>query len=285
MGRKSKAGDYRLAVCQFEPEMLDKAANLEKIADMARSASFAGAELIVFPECCVTGYPVTPELSRAVLGLAEPVMGPEPGPSVRALEQISREVGASLVVGLPERLDVSVANSAVFVAPDAGVAGCFRKVHLWEADREFFERGNEFPTFEGPAGCFGVLICYDLEFPESARSLALQGAQVVVAPTADMSPWQDYQRVFCRARAMENQIFFASANYIGTVESVEFFGGSIIADPYGRVLAEAGTAEAILVADIDLSLIPKVTAELQYLGQRRPEMYGTLSRVRTEASA
>jgi 5-aminopentanamidase len=270
-------GSYRLGVCQFEPVMLDKAANLAKIEDMARRAALAGAQLIVFPECCLSGYPVTPELSREVLALAEEVSGPQKGPSVARLERLSQELGVHLVVGFPERWGGVAANSAMVLAPQIGVAGCFRKVHLWEADREFFEPGREFAVYDAPAGRYGAVICFDFEFPESARLLTLQGANLVVAPTADMVPWQSYQNVFCRARAMENQIFFAVANYLGTVETVEFFGGSIIADPYGRVLAEAGTAEAILVADIDLSLIPKVTSELQYLAQRRPELYDALA--------
>jgi 5-aminopentanamidase len=264
---------YRLSVCQFEPTMLDKAANLVKIEEMARRAAMTGAQLIVFPECCLSGYPVTPELSREVLALAEEAAGPLRGPSVLALERLSTELGVQLVVGLPERHSEGVSNSAVVVAPDVGVIGCFRKVHLWVCDRDFFEPGDSFPVFDAPVDRFGVLICFDFEFPESARALALQGARVVVAPTADGVPWQRYQRVFSQARAMENQIFFAVANYIGTVESVEFFGGSVIVDPYGRVLAEAGTAEAILVADVDINLVRRAVADLEYLSLRRPELY------------
>lgn len=278
MTTEEPEGSYCLSVCQFEPTMLDKPANLAKIEDMARRAAMAGAQLIVFPECCLSGYPVTPEFSREVLALAEEATGPLRGPSVLALERLSTELGVHLVVGLPERLDHGVANSAVVVAPDVGVAGCFRKAHLWEADRGFFEPGHEFPVFDAPVDRFGVVICFDFEFPESARMLALQGARAVVAPTADMVPWQHYQRVFAQARAMENQIFFAVANYMGTVESVEFFGGSIIVDPYGRVLAEAGSAEAILVADVDIALLHRATADLQYLHQRRPELYSALAR-------
>lgn len=269
---------YRLGVCQFQPTMLDIGANLTKIDQMARRAALAGAELVVFPECCVSGYPVTSELSRAVLAIAEPVMGANRGPSVRFLEKLSSDLGVHLVVGLPERIGEVYANSAVTIAPGTGVVDTFQKMHLWAPDREFFQPGDHFAVHQGPVGQFGVVICFDIEFPECARALALQGATTVVVPTANMVPWQEYQRVYCRARAMENQIFVAIANYLGTVESVEFCGGSLIADPYGRIIAEAGTAEAVLVADIDLDIARRATEELDYLGQRRPELYGTLSK-------
>lgn len=269
----------RVAVCQFEPKMMDKTANLAKIEDMARRAALAGAELIVFPECCLSGYPVTPELSRQVMALAEEVHGPRRGPSVLRLERLAAEVGADLVVGLPERDGDTVANTAVVVSASDGVVGAHRKAHLWVADREFFTAGEGFATFSGPFGLYGVLICYDVEFPEAARLLALQGARLIVVSTANMAPWQEYQRVFSRARAMENQLFMAAANYIGTVESVEFFGGSIIVDPFGRVLAAAGSAEAILVADLDADLIAEASAATDYLNQRRPALYGPLSEV------
>lgn len=269
---------YRLGVCQFEPVMLDKQANLAKIGDMTRRAAMAGADLVVFPECCVSGYPVTPDLSREVLALAEPVVGPDPGPSVRALERLSSELGVHLVVGLPERIGDVVSNSAVNIAPDRGVIGTFQKIHLWPPDREFFRPGERFNVYDGPGGRYGVVICYDIEFPESIRSLALQGARTAVVPNACMVPWQEYPRVYCRARAMENQIFVGVANYLGKVADVEFFGGSVIADPYGRIIAEAGTAEAVLVADVDLDLVRQVTVELDYLNQRRPELYGALAK-------
>lgn len=267
----------RLGVCQFEPAMLDVQANLAKIEQMARRAVAAGADLVVFPECCLSGYPVTRELSRAVFQIAETALGEDRGPSVRVLERLSTELNVHLVVGLPERDGDVVANSAVSVAPGIGVVGTSHKVHLWPPDREFFRPGDHFSVHPGPAGRYGVVICYDIEFPESARTLALQRANTVVVPTANMVPWQEYQRVYCRARAMENQVFVAIANYLGTVESVEFFGGSVIADPYGRIIAEAGTAEAVLVADIDLDLVRRATEELDYLAQRRPEVYGALS--------
>jgi len=268
---------YRLGVCQFEPVMLDKQANLAKIEDMARRAALAGADMIVFPECCVSGYPVTPDLSREVLALAETVVGPDRGPTARFLEKLSSELGLYLVVGLPERRGDVVSNSAVSVSPQTGVIGTFQKMHLWPPDREFFRPGDTFNVYEGPGGTYGVVICYDIEFPESIRSLALQGARTAVVPNACMVPWQEYPRVYCRARAMENQIFVAVANYLGKVEDVEFFGGSVIADPYGRIIAEAGTAEAVLVADVDLDLARRVTEELDYLNQRRPETYGALT--------
>jgi predicted amidohydrolase len=147
---------------------------------------------------------------------------------------------------------------------------------MWKEEGEVFTRGQYFTVQEGPIGRLGSLICYDLEFPEPARVLALKGACVLAVSTANFRPWVELQRVYARSRAMENSMFVAVSNCIGKVESTEFFGGSIIVNPYGHILSEAGEAEAVLVADIDLSRIGKATEDCDYIKKRRPELYDEL---------
>jgi predicted amidohydrolase len=270
------SGTYRVACCQFEPVFLNKEANTEKMEDMARRGALAGAQLLIFPECCVTGYG-TGNLIHEMTKLAEVVFGPNKGQTVQRIEALANELDIWIIFGLPELVDGTIYNSSVNVVPEKGVVGSFYKLHLWEAEAQVFGSGKSFSIWDGPLGRVGSLICFDIEFPEAARTLTLMGAHLLAVPTANMRPWEEFQRVYARSRAMENSMFVAVSNCIGTVNSTEFFGGSIIVDPYGHVLSEAGSSEAILVADIDLELINKATKDLDYVNKRRAELYNQIS--------
>ncbi len=272
-------GDYRIAVCQFEPVFLDKQSNLGRMEDLAQRAVLGGARLVIFPECCVTGY-AEGESVVEMARQAESVKGSDKGVSVQRLEKLSKDLEAQLIVGIPTFVNGSVYNSALHILPDRGVVSSYSKTHLWGTEGKVFAGGEEFSVRQGPAGLLGFLICYDLEFPEVARVLSLMGAQLLVVCTANMRPWEESQRVYARARAMENCVYVAIANCIGMFGSMNFFGGSIIVDPYGNVLAEAGTREAVLVADIDLELVKRAANETDYFNKRRTELYDALSELR-----
>jgi (R)-amidase len=267
--------NYRLAVCQFEPVFLDKTANLNKIEDMAQRSVLAGAQLVIFPECCITGYKPGKSLIN-IAEQAEVIKGNDRGPSVRRMEKLSDDLKAQFIFGVPELSDETTYNSAVHVAPGKGVVGSYHKVHMWESEGEVFLEGDEFFVRNAPAGRLGSLICYDLEFPEASRILALMGAHLIAVSTANRVPWGKYQCVFARSRAMENSVFVAVANCIGKIGSKEFFGGSIIVDPYGRVLTEAGDSEAILIADINIETVDKAAKETEYFKKRRVGIYGRI---------
>ena len=273
---RKTSGTYRVATCQFEPVFLDKEANIEKMEDMARRAALAGAQLVIFPECCVTGYG-TGHLVHEMAKLAEVVSGLNMGQATQRMEALANEMDIRVIFGLPELVDGTVYNSAVHVMPQESVVGSFQKLHLWETEAQVFSSGKRFTIWDGPLGCVGPLVCFDLEFPEAARTLTLMGANLLAVPTANMRPWEEFQRVYARSRAMENSMFVAVSNCIGKLNSTEFFGGSIIVDPYGHVLSEAGGSEAILVADIDLELINKATQDLDYVNKRRAELYNQIS--------
>jgi predicted amidohydrolase len=267
-----KREEYRIAVCQFEPVFLDKHANLEKMEALAQQAVAEGAQLTIFPECCVTGYAVG-EQAHEMVKQAEVVKGSNKGPSIQRLEKLSKELNLQLIFGIPELISGAIYNSAVHITPGHGVVSAYHKMHMWDTEGKVFKTGKEFGIGPGPAGSLGFLVCYDLEFPEVARILSLKGAQLLVVSTANMRPWEESQRVYARARAMENCVYVAVANCIGKSGSTEFFGGSIIVDPYGNVLKEAGSTEAVLVADIDLERINKAVSENDYFNKRRPELY------------
>ena len=267
------SAQFRLAMAQFEPMLLDKHSNLETLEAFCRRAASTGVDVIVFPECVLTGYPTTPELSHEVLALAEPLATQSIGHSVQHMIEVSHELNMTIVFGLPELDGNRIFNSAAIITPEQGLIGSYRKTHLWEPDREFFTPGGTMPVFSTRTGTLGCTICFDHEFPETVRALALSGAEMVVSPTATFSPWEEYQSVYARSRAMENQIFFGVSNLVGSVDGTQFFGKSIIVDPYGQVLAEAGHGDEIISADVDLTVRSTAKSDLDYMGQRRPEIY------------
>lgn len=264
---------YRAAVCQFEPLLLDKEANLARMENLVRRAAAEGARLAVFAECCLTGYGVGRD-GYGMIELAEPVEGPERGPSVRRMERVAADTGVQMVFGMPElAAGGRVHNSAVIVGPGGAPTVAHRKAHLWGAEGNIFTPGDSFRPRAAPEGLLGPLVCYDLDYPEAARTLVMRGAEVLTVCNAFPRPWVDYQRTYALARAMENSVYVVLANYQGRVRTFDFFGGSMIVDPYGRVLAEAGTDEAVLVAEVDLDVVARARTELGYLAGRRPDLY------------
>jgi predicted amidohydrolase len=279
------AGAYKLGeamlcgVAQTAPRLGESARNLEACLDQLEEAAAFGCELVVLPECAVSGYMLADEQEAA--RLAETV----PGPSVEALERACARLGLHCVAGLLERDGSWVRNTAVLVGPD-GLVGRYRKTHLpyLGVDR-FVQPGDEPPkVFETPLGRIGIEICYELRFPELTRALALHGAEIVAHPTNWPTAVRPFADFLTRARAAENHVFLLTANRLGREGGMEFFGRSQIVDPQGGRLAEAGEHdEGLVVAEIDptearekdRAIIPG-EYEVHLFGDRRPELYGAL---------
>jgi 5-aminopentanamidase len=267
----------RVAVAQMEPKLGESERNLDVGIGRLEEAVAAGAELLVLPECAISGY------MFGSLEEAMPFADEVPGPSTDALEAACRRLGAHVVCGLLERDDDLLRNSAVLVGPD-GLVGVYRKTHLpfLGVDR-FTTPGDELPVFDTPLGRIGVEICYDLRFPEVTRTLALQGAEIVAHPTNFPMAAKVQTELITVARAAENRVYLLTANRVGKERWGEFCGWSQIVDPLGERLAEAGeTEESLLVADIEVEkardkdyVIPG-EYELYLFGDRRPELYGAL---------
>lgn len=234
---------------------------------MGRAAE-RGARAILFPEMFLTGYTVWDR----VADLAEPI----DGPSVGRLAELSRKFGVQVVCGFPERgTDGLVYNSACVIGLDGAVVGAYRKTHLFDGEIRHVTPGGSIPVFDTPLGPVGVAICYDLEFPEVPRTLALRGARLILTPTANMEPYAEHQAVYLRARAMENGVYVAAANAVGDDGTFRYFGESAVVDPRGRVLCRAGSGEELLFAEVDMEARPG-DDNLEYLRQRRPDLYGAL---------
>jgi predicted amidohydrolase len=261
---------FLLAVAQLKPARLDKQSNLQRIEGAMQHARTSGAQAILFPELFLTGYFLGDELA----GLAEPV----DGPSLQRLSMLARRYSLLTVCGWPEANGRSLPyNSAAVIERDGSPLGHYRKTHLFGSEPDFFSPGDRLQVFGSSIGPIGVSICYDLEFPETARVLALDGAALLLTPTANMKPYAAYQAVYTRARAMENGIYVATANTVGLLDRFDFFGESSVVGPNGDILDLADADERVLVVSIDTAQTPPADTTLRYLTHRRPELYGRLS--------
>jgi predicted amidohydrolase len=269
-----------------------KAANLDAIEACAREAAERGVRLLILPECAVQGYPLglgLPDLDQYERQLkgAEPV----PGPATELLTGLAVELGLELVVGLTERPTESgsagkLFNTAVLIGP-GGVVVRYRKIHTGGVEKCLWSRGSEWAVADTLAGKLGLLICYDLVFPEAARCLALAGTQLLTMPTAwpnddtEGGALRSGYDLFTRARALENQVYLVSANLVGG-EGKGFYGHSRIVDPRGEVIAES-EGPGIAVADLDLDQqVPEFRARSWFgqvfLNDREPRAYEALAR-------
>ncbi|MEV6411220.1 nitrilase family protein [Kribbella sp. NPDC051718] len=297
---------FRSAVVQFEavPDRPDR--NLETITRLARQAVADGARLVVFPEMCLLGYwHLRRHTAERLYELAEPVSGP----SVSRIQQLAVALGAGLGVGWLEVDDGALFNSYAVCLPD-GTTQVHRKLHAFE--HEAISSGSRFTVFDTPWQLrMGVLICWDNNLVENVRATALLGATILLAPhqtggTNSVSPhgmkpiplqvWENrladpaaVEKAFngpdgrewllrwLPARAHDNGLFVLFSNGVGRDDDELRTGNAMVIDPYGRIIAETpAPVEAVVLADLDLDLVPLSTGR-RWMRGRRPELYGILT--------
>jgi predicted amidohydrolase len=270
----------KIAAVQMDPKLKKKDGNLEKITLKAKEAAGEGAELVVFPECAVTGYMFNSR-SEAMVS-AETI----PGPTTERLETLCRELVIHVVVGLLEADEDRCFNVAVLMGPQ-GLVGKYRKTHLpfLGVDRFLDPGDNPFRVYRTPVGNIGMYICYDCNFPETARVMALQGADILILPTNWPGSRGIIPQYVINTRAFENRVFVVAVDRVGTERGSKFIGMSKITSPSGDTLAEGSRDnEEILYAEVNLAearLKHAITRpgefELDCIGDRRPELYGRLT--------
>jgi predicted amidohydrolase len=272
---------YKVAGVQMDIAFADPLENLRRVRDRMVVAADKGANLVVFPECTTTGYCF--DSFDTVRKLAEP----RDGRVCTEVQAHCQRLGVSVVIGMLELAEDLVFNSAALIGPH-GLVGTYRKIHLpvLGLDRYTTPGDGGFKTFEHDGLSIGLNICYDSAFPEAARSLALQGADLVVLPTN----WPGTSSVTAdhvpNTRALENHVYFLAINRIGIENGVEFIGKSKICDPLGHELDAANhPRETILFADVDPGLARRKHIvnlpgrhEIDRFKDRRPEYYGSLTR-------
>jgi predicted amidohydrolase len=258
---------FQIALAQLAPVLFDKQANLEKAEKAIQTAASGCASVIIFPELFLTGY----SLGRRAVEMAEPV----DGPAAQRLAELAATHQIAVLMGYAElHPDGEKAFDAVLVINARGqICGSYRKTHLFHAETGWFAAGEGAMVVDFGLGPTGILVCYDLEFPEAARGLALQGAQWIATCTGNIVPNQHLQEIFVQARAAENRLWVAVANRTGREAGIEFFGGSAVADPHGALTEHAGEEETVLFADIDLKRTAQARSNADYLADRRPETY------------
>lgn len=250
-----------------------------RIGRLLAQARAEGVGLLVLPEACLGGYLANLD-GEAPLPPALDLDGPE----LRRVIDMAGDVVVCL--GLCERAGELRYNTAVCL-DGTGVLGLHRKVHQPLHEDASYEAGQEFVAFDTPVGRLGMLICYDKAFPEAARSLALDGAEVVVVvsawpagrtgrhPDLAQDRWTQRFDLFDRARALENQVVVVSANQSGTFGDLQFVGSAKIVGPGGEVLAHTGVGEGMAVATVDVQeALLLARRGMSHLRDRRPHAYG-----------
>jgi len=300
--------DIRVASVQFEHVPGDKQANLATVERFVLDAAQEGVEILVFPECCITGYWHLRKLSRdALLALAEPVPA---GPTSQALLALARQHKMTVGAGFVEiDGDGTLYNTYVVAMPD-GQSRRHRKLHCFIS--EHMASGHEYTVFDTPHGCrVGVLTCYDNNIGENVRVTALEGAEILLAPhqtggcdspdphtmgLVDRALWENrhanpeaieaelrgpkgrgWLMRWLPARAHDNGVFLVFSNGVGVDDDEIRTGNAMILDPYGRILAETCKAgDDMVVADLDASLL-EVSTGRRWIKTRRPELYEPLA--------
>lgn len=278
----SRADDIRVACIQYEPRIGDLSANLARTLELIREAASQGAALVVLPELANSGYVF--ELREEAFRCAESL--PD-GACAKAWAEIAKELHLHIVAGIAEREGHRLFNSALVAGPD-GFIGTYRKLHLWDRENLIFEPGNlGLPVFDTKFGRIGVAICYDGWFPETFRSLAINGADIVCVPTnwvpmPNQNPSREAMaNILHMAAAHSNAIFIACADRIGTERGQSFEGQSLIVGPSGWAIAGPASrdAEEILCASVNLSTARssrQLNGFNQLLRDRRTDVYGVL---------
>ena len=273
----------RVCAVQMSPRLADRRGNLERVEAELRAAAEEGARLVVFPEAALTGYVFESfEEARDAAVAAD-------GPEVERLGVVAAEADVWTVVGAIEREGTALYNAAFLIGPE-GIVGRYRKVHTLCLGADRFTRPGPdgFRTFSLPFGRVGIHICYDGSFPESARALRLQGADLLLLPTN--WPRLELKREVVRVRAYENHVFYLAVNRVGEERGVRFRGGSLAADPEGSLLLEAGDEPGRFHLEMELwrarqtrEVVEAGEYELDLMADRRPSAYAAIAHPRPDA--
>lgn len=271
-------GRINLALAQISSQREDKKENLKKIEEVTLRAKELGADLVIFPEMCLTGYVVRDQLYN----LAETI----PGPSTSRIEALARKTGMHIIFGMPElskKTEATMYNTAVFVGPK-GLIGTYHKrylpTHSVFEEKRYFRPGYQTAAFNTPIGNVGLCICYDIFFPEVTRLTRLAGAKLIVCISASPSVRRSYFETLTAARALENTAYLAYVNLVGVEDGLQFWGGSRLVNPAGDIIAKAKYDEEDLVlCEVDFTDLKPAEAFIPTLRDLRPEIYDELKKL------
>mgnify|MGYP000713429174 CR=1 FL=1 len=253
-------------VAQDDPVLGDVDANQATIRSTIERAKRQDADILVFPELFLTGYHIDEDPENLTAEAAR---------ALDELESLTEDL--IVVVGTPTESESEIYNSAV-VIEDGETTGAYHKTHLFGVEPDVFTPGDQFPTFETDIGTIGLEICYDVEYPEVARQLTLNGADIIVTISANMRPCVRDQELYHGTRALENGRPHILCNRVGEERGVDFFGESGIVDRRGRRILSLG-ADRTEAASAAIEMETDRTDLHDYLGDRRPELYDLGDRI------
>jgi predicted amidohydrolase len=259
-----------VSLAQMRLALGDIKRNFAAMEKHAAEAARRGSHLLVLPELWSTGY----ALDRA-RELADTL-------STGTFDQVSRIAAANkiaIVGSMLEKRGLEVANSAPFIAPNGRLLGVYRKMHLFRLMHEdqYLQPGSSALSLDLPWGKTALAICYDLRFPELFRRYAVEGVGLVVIPAEWPIERLEHWRILLQARAIENQLYIVAVNATGQIGETTFGGHSMIVDPWGRIVVEAGEDPGLFTAEIDLDRVAEVRARIPVFEDRRPELYEPLN--------
>lgn len=268
---------FKIALAQISCRQADKPRNLKEIKKAVAKAKKQGAELVIFPELSLTGYVVRDEIYE----LAERI----PGPSTKVMEDMAKKNEIHVVFGMPEisdKTEATLHNSAVLIGPE-GLIGKYRKMYLPThsifEEKRYFRPGYQTAVFDTELGKLGFIICYDIYFPEVTRLTRLKGAQLIVCISASPGVRRSFFEALTVARAIENTAFLAFVNLAGIEDGLQFWGGSRLVGPNGRVLVQAKYDEDdFVVGEVNYADIRPIEAFVPTLRDLRPELFDLLKR-------
>ena len=245
------------ALAQISCIRENKTENIRKMEKTVAEAEKHAAELVIFPELSLTGYVVRDQIYE----LAETI----PGPSTRSIEKIARKSKTYIVFGMPElseKAQATIYNSAVLVGPE-GLVGKYRKIHLPThsvfEEKRYFRPGYQTAVFDTELGKIGLIICYDIFFPEVTRLTRLKGAQLIVCISASPAVRRTFFEILTLARAIENTAFLAYVNLVGVEDGLHFWGGSRLIEPQGKILVQGKyDKEDLVMCEVDYADIRPV---------------------------
>src|SRR5208337_5284350 len=263
----------------------DPDSNLKTALERVEHAARNGAQFICLPELFRTRY-----FPQQIGVNAEPFAETIPGESTQAFARLARDYAVVIIVPVFERSPSGqFFNAAVVIDADGSLHAPYHKVHIPQ-DPKFFEKGYFYPgdhyaMHTTRYGRIAVLICYDQWFPEAARCVALEGAEIIFYPTAIGHPgpdepaegdWREAWELIQRSHAIANSVHVAAVNRVGREGGIRFFGGSFVCDAFGKIIARAGAAEETLTAPVDLAMNTSVRDSWGFFRNRRPETYGRI---------
>lgn len=266
-----------LALIQNKPVVNEVEANRNRMGELIDRAAAhqPKPDLLVLPETWPSAFDYTVDAMEQVRSICETTGGK----SITMLREKAKMhhiwiAGGSVALAHPEDEDGRCTNTFFLINPQGKIADSYDKVHLckWVDEDVAFRSGETIKTVDTDFGKFGIIICYDIRFPEQIRIQAVNGAKLLLVP-ACFSTRLDHWRLLAQTRAVENQIFVAACNCCGESGGVTHLGHSMVVDPRGKILAEAGDEEEILQVSVDFERIDSARGQVSYLTDRRPDLY------------